>query len=126
MMSLLTWLCQHHLPEERKSHHDDRPSLRTIACRNAPAMLFYDALDDGQTETCTAGASREEWLKNPWQVFWVESRTSILDRIGHQVSSIQGYYLGLYYNTPPRWRMLDGVVEEILEHLHQALPIHAD
>jgi hypothetical protein len=124
-MALLVSLCQHHLLHERQSHDDDSPSLRTIACSNAAAVLFDYPLDDGQTEPRTAAAPREERLKHPRQVGGVESRASIRDGVGQASVSPQASLGSFDHHTSSRWRMLDGVLEKVLEHLHQALPIHA-
>lgn len=84
---------------------------------NAAAVGLYQVLGDGESEACAAHLARASWI-NPIEAL-ENSRLLIARYANARVHHADHYFTiscgGMHSDAPPGWRVLHGVVEQVLQ-----------
>src|SRR5438034_8396196 len=111
----------------REHHPDRRPPARRALGPHPPAVHLHEMLDDSEAEAgasliARAGRVRPiEPLEHPRQVLARDPRPVVGH--GHERAAWRGAGVDDDAAFPPRWRVAQGIVEEVRENLPEGIGV---
>ena len=108
--------------EQRQLYGKGRAAAGHVPGRKRPAQPFDDRPTDGQPQTQPVGLGGVERLEDLFEVLGGDAGTAVDHRQPQSVALAAGADLDL----PSIGRCGDGIADEVLEHLPQAVRVAAD